>query len=58
MSNLFTLEAVGPRVEAVELLQAEMPNCIRAAAKDVGIEGVKKFFAGYQSSLEEQRKAA
>lgn len=58
MNNVFTLDAYAPRVEVIEQLQAEMPGCIRAAAEDVGLQGVQQFFAGYKCSLDEQRKAA
>lgn len=58
MNNVTTFTALGPRVEVVEFLQAQLSRCVEAAAKDVGVAGVQQFFQGYRSDLDALKQAA
>lgn len=58
MTTKITILSATPRVEAIVALQNAMPECIRAAAHDVGAEGVKAMFDGYKESIDLQKMAA
>ena len=58
MNNVTTFATLGPRVETVEFLQAQLSRCAEAAAKDVGITGVQQFFQGYRSDIDALKQAA
>jgi hypothetical protein len=58
MSNITMLHTPSQRAEDIAALQEVMPQCVKAAAADVGPEGVKAFFAGYKDSIETSKLAA
>jgi len=58
MKNVVSLPLVGPRVEDIEALQRVMPECIKAVASEIGVEGIKAFFDGYKTNIDLQKLAA
>ena len=58
MNNTLSFLSLAPRADAVAAVQKVLPECIQAAAQDVGPEGVKALFAGYKDSVDLHKRAA